>query len=99
MNDVVLALEGTWKVLLASLLLGAGLPVVFSLGVRALALGTDPAPDAESHGSTALGRTLAAVCFAVVLIGVALGLIFIVASGFGKVLSFEHIYPVLVDKH
>jgi hypothetical protein len=98
-NDVVLALEGTWKVLLASLLLGAGLPVVFSLGVRALALGADPAADAESHDSTLAGRALASVCFAVVLAGVGLGITYIVASGFGKVLSFEHIYPVLVDKH
>ena len=41
---------------------------------------------------------LAAVCFAVVVAGVALGITFIVASGFGKALSFEHIFPTLIDK-
>jgi hypothetical protein len=38
------------------------------------------------------------LCFAVVLAAVALGIIYIVASGFGKALSFDHIYPTLVDK-
>ncbi len=98
MNDVVLALEGTWRVLLASLLLGAGLPAVFSLGVRALAMGSDEGEDAPLSPSPA-GRALAALCLLVVLAGVALGITFIVASGFGMKLSFEHIYPTLVDKH
>jgi hypothetical protein len=29
---------------------------------------------------------------------VLLGIGFIVASGFGKALSFEHVFPVIVDK-
>ena len=33
------ALEGAWKVLLASLILGAGLPTLFALGIRSLAYG------------------------------------------------------------
>jgi len=97
MTNVELALEGTWRVLIASLLLGAGLPLVFSLGVRALAIGS--APDEDRLHPNLLGTVLATLCFAVVLAGIALGITFIVASGFGKALSFEHIYPVLVDKH
>jgi hypothetical protein len=86
------ALEGAWKVLLASLILGAGLPAVFALGVRSLAWGgggSSPRP---------AGTVLGWVLFAVVLLGVLLGITFIVASGFGKALSFEHIYPTIVDK-
>ncbi len=44
------------------------------------------------------GKALAVVCFAVVVAAVALGITFIVASGFGKALSFEHVYPTIVDK-
>ena len=52
-------------------------------------------PPAAAHP---VGRVLAALCFAVVLAGVALGITFIVASGFGKALSFENVYPTLIDK-
>jgi hypothetical protein len=45
-----------------------------------------------------MGRVLGVVCFAVVLACVALGITYIVASGVGKALSFEHVYPTLTDK-
>jgi hypothetical protein len=38
------------------------------------------------------------LCFLVVLAGVALGLTYVVASGQGKMLSFDHVYPTLVPK-
>jgi hypothetical protein len=41
---------------------------------------------------------LATLCFAVVLAGVAVGLMYVVAAGQGKVLSFEHVYPTMVPK-
>jgi hypothetical protein len=34
-----------------------------------------------------------------VVLGVVLGITFIVATGFGKALSFEHVYPTIVSKH
>jgi hypothetical protein len=37
MNNLSLALQGGWKVLLAGLLLGAGLPTIFAVGIRSLA--------------------------------------------------------------
>jgi hypothetical protein len=46
-----------------------------------------------------VGRVLGYLCFAIVLLGIALGITFIVASGFGKALSFEHLYPTLIAKH
>ncbi|CCH77991.1 conserved exported hypothetical protein [Nostocoides japonicum T1-X7] len=99
MNSLSLALEGVWKVLAAGLVLGAGLPVVFALGVRALAFaegGEAEDSHAEPHP---IGRVLAVICFAVVAIGIILGITYIVASGFGKTISFEHVWPTIVDKH
>ncbi len=108
MHNIALALEGAWKVLAVGLLLGAGLPAVFALGIRSLALNgggravttTDGTATEDSPYGPAspLGKALATLCFALVLVGVGLGITFIVASGFGKALSFEHIYPTLVNK-
>lgn len=39
MNNIVLALEGAGQVLLFGILLGAGLPTIFALGIRALSYG------------------------------------------------------------
>ena len=87
-----------WKVLLASLLIGAGLPALFALGVRSMAYGVGgEAEDSRASGQP-VGKVLAILCFAIVLAAVATGITIIVAAGFGKSVSFEHIYPVLVSK-
>jgi amino acid permease len=96
-----LFLQDIWKVLLYSLILGAGLPVIYALGVRASALGTvgaDGAETADLRRRHLLGKTAAGVCFAVVLAGIGLGLAYIWASGHGDQLSFEHGYPTFVPK-
>ncbi|HEY0531457.1 MAG TPA: hypothetical protein VGD29_07660 [Actinoplanes sp.] len=92
MGNLNFALDGAWRVFLASLILGAGLPVLFALGIRSLASGGE-APAAVPAKITAY------LLFAVVVLGVLLGLTFIVATGFGKALSFEHLYPTIVAKH
>jgi hypothetical protein len=98
-DNLQFAVEAAWKVLLAGLVLGAGLPAVFAVGVRSLAWGTggtaEVAVDSEPHP---IGRVLAVLCFAVVLAGIALGLTIIMAAGQGKVVSFDHVYPTIVDK-
>jgi hypothetical protein len=98
-----LFLQDAWKVLLYSLLLGAGLPVVYALGVRASALGTAGAEgsdgaDASAGRRHALGKTLAGLCFLVVLVGIGVGLASVVAAGHGEQLSFNHVYPTFVPK-
>ncbi len=103
MHNVTLALSGAWRVLLASLILGAGLPALFALGVRCLAYGSGGEAEVHESGVTAptprpVGTVVAWILFAVVLLGVILGITFIVASRFGKALSFEHVFPVIVDK-
>jgi hypothetical protein len=103
MHNFALAFDGAWKVLVASLILGAGLPALFALGIRSLAWGAGG--DAEMHESgvtgpraNPAGTVLGWILFLIVLAGVVLGITFIVATGFGKALSFEHIYPTIVNK-
>jgi len=103
MHNVTLALQGSWKVLAASLVLGAGLPLLFALGIRSLAWGAGGEAEVHETGVTGpranpIGTVLGYLLFAIVLLGVALGITFIVASGFGKALSFAHIYPTIVNK-
>lgn len=98
MNNVTLALDGAWKVLLTGLLLGAGLPAIFALGIRALAYGRGGSAEVDAGAPPhPAGQVVGAACFALVLVGVGLGLTFIVASGFGKALAFTP-WPTLVAK-
>ncbi|MGX6603563.1 hypothetical protein ACWKSP_15675 [Micromonosporaceae bacterium Da 78-11] len=104
MHNVGFALEGAWKVLLAGLILGAGLPVLFALGIRSLAYGAGGEAEVHESGVTGptphpIGKVVGYALFAIVVLGVLLGITFIVATGFGKALSFEHIYPTIVNKH
>ena len=98
-DNLRFAVEAAWQVLALGLLLGAGLPLVFAVGVRSLAWGTggaaEVAADAKPH---AVGRVSAVACFAVVVAGIALGLTIIIATGQGKVVSFDHVYPTIVDE-
>ncbi|GIM98134.1 hypothetical protein [Paractinoplanes toevensis] len=103
-DNLGFALEGAWKVLFAGLVLGAGLPLLFALGIRSLAWGAGGEAEVHESGVTGpksqpIGTVVGWVLFAIVLLGIVLGITFIVASGFGKALSFEHIYPTIVDKH
>jgi len=98
-----LEIKALGQILLVGLVLGAGLPVLFSVGIRAMAWGAGG--DAETHPSGRAaaaphpaGRVIGVLCFAVVLAAVALGITYVVASGFGKVLDFGHVFPTLVDK-
>lgn len=99
LDNLGLALQGGWKVLVVALILGAGLPSVFAVGIRSLAWGTGGSAEVDvADGPHPIGRVVAFVCFGVVLLGIALGISIVVASGFGKAISFEHIYPVIVPK-
>jgi hypothetical protein len=104
MHNLTFALEGAWKVLLAGVVLGAGLPALFALGIRSLAYGAggDTAatngPGVSVASPRPIGTVVGYLLFAIVLLGVVLGIAFIAASGFGKALSFAHIYPTIVNK-
>ncbi|WP_137725268.1 hypothetical protein [Prescottella subtropica] len=69
-----------WQVVLVGLLFGAGLPALFALGLRSMSPGRD------GQTSTA-GKLGAILCFAVVLIAIAAGILMLMqkflASSFG----------------
>lgn len=99
-----LFLEAAAQVAIIALVLGAGLPALFAVGVRSFAL-------AGGAGSTEQGgpgttpslpapalRLIGAVCFAVVVLALAVGLTIIVATGFGQEVSFANVFPTFVPK-
>jgi len=96
-HDLRFMLDAIWKVLIACLVLGAGLPAVFALGVRSLAWGQGG--EAEVSGATGnqWGRVLAYLCFAVVLYGLIVGIMYVVATGHGKNISLDHVWPQIVS--
>ena len=98
MHNIEFALQGALQVLLVGLVLGAGLPAVFALGIRAMAYGAGGDAEVEQAPPHPLGRLLAGLCFAVVVAGVALGITVVVAGGFGKEVVFDPVLPTLVDE-
>ncbi|YAL82165.1 hypothetical protein ACMYYO_09465 [Dermacoccaceae bacterium W4C1] len=99
MDSLTLALQGAWKVLLAGLVLGAGLPAIFAFGIRSLAMGIGGDAETDHAAPKPIGKAIAALCFAVVVLAIIVGLTVIVASGFGKQLTFDGLLPGLTDKH
>ena len=103
MDQVFAALDATWRILLVGLLLGAGLPALFAVGLRSLAWGVGG--EAERHESGAplsphiLGRILAYTMFAVVILIVLLGVSYIVVHGLGWSVTFNGLLPVVTSKH
>ncbi len=101
MNTVKLLLEGAGEVLVAGLVFGAGLPVVYALALRVLTIGATSyaGPDGDIHSTPRMSsRLFSGLLIAVVVAGVLLGLMIIVATGFGKEVTFDTIYPTITDK-
>ena len=101
MNTFTLLLEGAGSVLFAGLVFGAGLPFVYALALRVLTIGSTSYADAdgEIHSTPRISsRLFAGLLIAVVVAGIVVGLMIIVATGFGKEVSFDSIYPTIVDK-
>jgi hypothetical protein len=97
-DNLQYAFDGAWRVLVASLVFGAGLPIIYALGIRSLAWGTGGDAEVSHARPHPLGKVVAGVCLVVVLAGVVLGITIIAAAGFGKAVSFEHGYPTIVAK-
>lgn len=77
------------NVTIVGLLLGAGLPALFALGMKSLSFGRPLAPDglASAGAPTPAGRLGAIVCFALVIAAALFGIVVIV---FGKQLFAGH---------
>ncbi|AKT50379.1 hypothetical protein [Arsenicicoccus sp. oral taxon 190] len=99
MKNLELLFDAAWKVLAVGLLLGAGLPAIFATGIRAMAYGQGGSAEIDSTARPhPVGRVIGILCFALVAAAIITGITIIVASGFGKAVSFDHIIPTIVDK-
>lgn len=72
-------LTAVWQIIVFCLLVGAGLPAVFALGLRALAVSNRTGTGGVA--ASPVGLVLGGLCFLVVAAGVAGGIYFIVAGG------------------
>jgi len=100
-NTFKLLMEGGFSVLVAGLVFGAGLPVVYALALRVLTIGATSyaGPDGDIHSTPRISsRLFAGLLIAVVVAGIGVGLMIIVATGFGKEVTFDTIYPTITDK-
>lgn len=99
-----LFVEAAGQVALAALLLGAGLPALFAVGVRSFTLagaggGADTVDGADrSRIPAPVLRAVGVLCFVLVVVAVAIGLTVIIATGFGQEVSFENVFPTFVPK-
>ena len=101
MNTLELLLKGASEVFVAGLVFGAGLPFVYAIALRVLTIGSTSyaGPDGEIHSTPRMSsRLFSGLLIAVVVAGVLLGLMIIVATGFGKEVTFDTIYPTITDK-
>lgn len=102
-GQVYAALDATWRILIIGLVLGAGLPALFAVGVNALAWGTGGEHEMHEEGVLPkphlLGRIVAYLMFTIVVLGVLGGIGYIVAHGLGVSITFDGIIPVIKPKH
>ncbi len=83
MDILTKALGSLWQVAAVGLLLGAGLPALFALGIKSLDTGRVLIANGPSLSSkpSPLGVAGAAVCFGIVILAVLFGIVVII---FGK---------------
>lgn len=90
MHTLSLLWDSAWKVALVSIVLGAGLPALFAIGVRGLAIGNGhESADGAVHRPNPLGNIVAGIAFLIVIVAIFLGLAVIVSKGFGYEMGFE----------
>ena len=82
--DVLLkSLTAIWQVALGALILGAGLPIVFALGLKSLSAGRVVTAGADgttvaTGTTTAAGKLGAIICFAVVVAAILFGIVVLI---------------------
>lgn len=101
--QILAALDAAWRILLIGIVLGAGLPALFALGVRTMAWGTGgDAELADDEGALPaphpVGRVIGIAIFAVVLLVVLVAISYIVAHGLGYQMVFNGILPAFVPR-
>ncbi|MFE7741815.1 hypothetical protein [Nocardia sp. NPDC057455] len=87
MHTLVTNLNSLWKVVVAGLVLGAGLPMIFAIGVRfwSMAVTTDAGTGTVRRNHPALA--VAVACFALVVVAIVSGILYtakaFIATRFG----------------
>lgn len=95
MNNLIIALDGAWKVLLAGLLLGAGIPTLFAMAVKSGdGRGGEAAGGAPSR---AAGKLTAAVFFFIILTLVVYGLAWLIFTSLGFKVGFSGPFPDVLE--
>ncbi|MGW0176903.1 hypothetical protein ACWDUM_24010 [Rhodococcus sp. NPDC003322] len=75
--------ESLWQVILVGLVLGAGLPAMFAFGLRLLGSGPTTVDESGAPATTTrspLATAAAVACFAIVVIAIVTGILFIMAD-------------------
>ncbi len=83
--DILESIQPVWKVLAVGMLLGAGLPAVFAIGIHFGSARTPP--DGSAPVATLRGRIVSWVCFAIIGIAILFGLAVLVAA--------DHVLPAV----
>jgi len=93
--DLKFAAEAIWKVAVASLVLGAGLPVLFAAGIKSLAWGHGGDAEVSLSKPNPLGKVLAGVLFLIVAYAIVSGIVYIIATGKGSNydITFQNFIP------
>lgn len=85
--------ESLWQVILVGLVLGAGLPALFAVGLRLLDTGRDTKIDNTGTATTTrnpIAVAGAVCCFAAVLIAIMAGILFVMSD------FLEHTFGITV---
>lgn len=95
MDQLMAALTGGGNVLLASLIFGVGSPVLFTLGVKALAWSEGKSLKPGLAMPHPIGKLYAAILFGIVGAAIAFGITYLVVHGLGYKVVFDGIVPSL----
>lgn len=85
-------------VLLVGVVVGAGLPAIFAIGIRGLAYGAGGDAEISHEKGHPIGKLVAALCFGVVLLVIAMGITIVVSSGLGYKVDFGTGLPTFSHK-
>lgn len=93
MNNIAIALDGAWRVLIAGLLLGAGIPVLFSLAVTNFGMAKGGDALATGGAPKPFGKIVGIALLAVILLIFAYGLSWLIFTSLGFKVGFNGIIP------
>jgi hypothetical protein len=98
--DLKFAAETIWKVALASLILGAGLPVLYASGIRSLAWGSGGNAEVTHARPNPIGKVVAGVIFLIVAYAIISGIVYVIATGKGSNydITFKNLIPEIQKK-